>query len=158
TLHLDYTLPTEDPGPDADELADSHTQQFFAFRRLDYLAAVSERALPNWITQADLDRAAQLDPVVAQAIAAHHLPGDEVLESTSPFAAADWVRITADDARVPITNVQAQAGIDWDLGGLAPGTYTLWGYTWFPPHDLWSPRAGFVKLVASAAEHDDAGP
>ncbi|MBX7080241.1 MAG: hypothetical protein K1X88_13685 [Nannocystaceae bacterium] len=150
TLHLDYTIGEEDVGMTADEVDDSRTMQFFAFRRQDFRIAP-----PPWITQADVTRAAEADPV-------NVVPGaittDDVLESTSRFASSDWLRITADDARVPITFDQAAMGVDWDLGGATPGTYVLWGYTWEPVLNIWSARAGFVKLVASAAAAADAGP
>ena len=71
---------------------------------------------------------------------------------------SDWTRITADDARVPISDAQAALGVDWDLTTVPPGVYTIWGYTWDPLVNLWAPRPGFVKLIASASEADAVGP
>ncbi len=149
-LHLEYAIGEEDVGMTPDEVDDSRTMQFFAFRRQDFRIAP-----PPWITQADVTRAADADPVnvVPSAITA-----DDVLESSSRFSSSDWLRITADDARVPITFDQAAMGVDWDLAGATPGTYQLWGYTWEPVLNIWSARPGFVKLVASAAAAADAGP
>jgi hypothetical protein len=158
-LHLEYTVPEEDV-PEmrtSDEVDDSRTQQFFAFGELDYIAFGSADKLPRWITQSDIDRAAAVDPVVAAQVTAG-IAVDEVLETTTRFAAGSWSRITGDDARVPISNAQAAMGVDWDISAVAPGTYTLWGYTWEPQLNLWQERPGFVKVIASAAEADAAGP
>ena len=154
-VHFEYAVPEEDLGPRTpDEVGDSRTQQFFAFARLDYASASSSQKLPRWISQADIDRSALIDPMVMPTT----ISPDELLETTSRFASADWLRITADDSRVPISNAQAAMGVDWDISGVAPGTYTIWGYTWEPVLNLWSPRAGAVKIIASAAEAAAAGP
>ncbi|MBC8069145.1 MAG: hypothetical protein IAG13_12495 [Deltaproteobacteria bacterium] len=158
-VHLEYTVPEEDV-PDMrtpDEVDDSRTQQFFAFGRLDFAAYASADKLTRWITQADIDRAAAVDPAVASLVASG-IRADDILETTSRFPAGSWVRIIADDARVPISNAQAAMGIDWDVSAVAPGAYTLWGYTWEPQLNLWELRPGFVKVIASAAEADAAGP
>lgn len=154
-VHFEYAVPEEDLGPRTpDEVGDSRTHQFFAFARLDYASASSSQKLPRWISQADIDRSALIDPMVMP----ETISPDDLLETTSRFAAAEWLRITADDSRVPISNVQAAMGVDWDISGVAPGTYTIWAYTWEPVLNLWSPRAGAVKIVASAGESAAAGP
>lgn len=155
SIRLEYAVPEEDLGPRTpDEVGDSRTHQFFAFRRLDFVAASTSQKLPRWITQADIDRSALIDPMVVPADVAP----DDILEITQRFAASDWLRITADDARVPISDAQAAMGVDWDVGAVTPGTYTIWGYTWEPLLNLWSPRPGFVKIVASASDAAAAGP
>lgn len=151
TVHFDYTVPEEDV-PEvrtADEVDDSRTHQFFAFRKQD-----ARDVLPTWITHADIVRSAMVDPEVVEA----NIDPEDILEDTSRFAADDWVRITADDARVPISDAQAAMGVDWDVSAVAPGTYQIYGYTWEPVRNLWSPRAGFVKVIASTAEAAAAGP
>lgn len=157
--HFEYTVPMEDV-PEmrtADEVDDSRTHQFFAFRKLDFASANSPDKLPRWITQADIDRAAMVDPMVVSMVTAG-IPTEEILENDTRFVAGDWVRITADDARVPISNAQAALGVDWDVSAIEPGAWTVWGYTWDPILNLWSARPGFVKIIASAAEADAAGP
>jgi hypothetical protein len=155
TVHFEYGVALEDLGPRTeDEVDDSRTHQFFAFARLDYAAVGTAQRLPPWITNADIERAALVDPDV--------VPDDidpvDVLEVTSRFAASDWMRITPDEARVPISNAQTAMGVDWDVTSVPPGVYTIWGYTWEPLTNLWAPRPGFVKVIASATEADAAGP
>jgi hypothetical protein len=157
-VHFEYTVPEEDLGAlTMDEVADSRRHQFFAFKKLDFQSSNSSPALPRWITQSDIDRAAMVDPMVADMIAAGIAPED-ILESGARFDAEDWTRITADDARVPISNAQAAMGVDWDVSAVAPGTWTIWGYTWEPTLNFWSLRPGFVKIVADAADAAAAGP
>jgi hypothetical protein len=150
-VHFDYTIVSEEDPDDrtADEVDDSRTHQFFAFRRQD-----AGDALPTWISHADIVRASAVDPEVVEA----NIDPEAILEDTTRFAAGDWVRITPDDARVPITFAQAGMGVDWDTGAVEPGTYQIYGYTWEPVLNKWSLRAGFVKVIASASEAAAAGP
>jgi MYXO-CTERM domain-containing protein len=151
-VHFEYAVGVEEDPEDrtADEVDDSRTHQFFAFRKQD----LPGNDPPDWITRADIERAAMRDPtVVPTAISA-----DMVLEETTQFAADEWVRITPDDARVPITFAQAAMGVDWDTSAVEPGTYEIWAYTWEPKGNIWSRRPGFVKVIASAADADAAGP
>ncbi len=161
-VHFDYVVPMEDDpeaqgGRTSDEVDDSRTHQFFAFKKLDFVAANTTQKLPLWIVQSDIDRAAEVDPMVV-AMEMAGIPAAEILDGGPRFAASDWVRITPDDARVPITNAQAAMGVDWDVSTVEPGVWTVWGYTWEPLLNLWSERPGFVKVIASAAEADAAGP
>lgn len=154
--HFDYQIANQEIGPfPDDEPTDSRTHQFFAFRRVDFAAYNGGDRLPVWITTTDLQRAALVDSENVDPTA---VSGESILETTSRFAAEDWMRITPDDARVPITHDQAALGVEWDVSEVAPGAYTIWGYTWEPVHNLWTPRNGFVKVIASVAESDDAGP
>jgi hypothetical protein len=155
TAHFEYAVASDDVGPRTDdEVGDSRTHQFFAFRRLDYAAVGTVQRLPPWISRADIDRAALVDPDVVPS----DITAQDVLATTSRFASDEWLRITPDDARVPITAEQAAVGVDWDLAGVEPGTYTVWGYTWEPLGNLWTPRPGFVKVIANPAQADAAGP
>ena len=154
-LHLEYTVAVDDLGPlTQDEVDDSRTHQFFAFARLDYAAVGTAQRLPPWITRSDIDRAALVDPQVVPT----QIVDFDVLESTLRFGAADWLRITADDARTPISAAQAALGVDWQLDAVAPGVYTVWGYTWEPLVNLWAPRPGFVKVIDGPDAADAAGP
>lgn len=150
-VHFDYAVALEED-PEArtgDEVDDSRTHQFLAIAEQD----IGE--MPVWISQADVERAKLVDPEV---VALGDVDPEEILETTSRFPAGSWVRITPDDARVPITFDQAAMGVDWDTTGVAPGTYVVWGYTWEPLINLWIPRPGFVKVIASAAQAAEAGP
>jgi hypothetical protein len=154
-VHFDYTIEFEDLGPlTEDEVEDSRSHQFFAFTRIDYAAVGTAQRLPPWISDADITRAAMVDPAVVPS----QIQSIDVLETTTRFVSDDWLRITPDDARVPISHEQAAMGVDWDVSMVRPGVYTIWGYTWEPLTNLWAPRPGFVKVIASASEADDAGP
>ena len=150
-VHFDYSIASEeDPeARTADEVGDSRTHQFFGFAKQDFHGKP-----PRWIAHADILRASMVDPEVVDA----DIDPQDILEDTSRFAASDWVRITADDARVPISFAQAAMGVDWDTTGLAPGTYEVWGYTWEPVANEWRRRPGFVKVIASSATAAAAGP
>jgi hypothetical protein len=157
-VHFEYTVPNEETYTlTPDEVSDSRRHQFFAFRKLDYTAAASADGLPIWITQDDIDRAAMVDPMVQTAIM-NGIDPATILDGGTRFDPSDWVRITPDDARVPITFDQAAMGVDWDVSAVEPGGWTIWGYTWEPTRNLWQVREGFVKVIASAAEADAAGP
>lgn len=149
-VHFEYSVPSEETGMlTTDEVSDSRRHQFFAFAAQRF-----EAAPPTWITQADIDRAAMVDPMVVP----DAIPSDDVLETTSRWSASEWVRITPDDMRVPITNAQAAMGVDWDVSAVAPGTWLVKGYTWEPLRNLWSTRWSAVKVIASPADADAAGP
>ena len=149
-LHLEYSIASEETTElTPDEVSDSRRHQFFAFAAQHF-----EAAPPTWITRADIDRAAVVDPmVIPDAIAP-----DEVLETATRWPADEWVRITADDTRVPITFAQAMMGVDWDLASVPSGTWLVKGYTWEPVRNLWSTRWSAVKVIAAGDEAADAGP
>jgi hypothetical protein len=153
TWHFPYGIPSEDTEVTMDEVPDSRRHQFFAFCRAR--APLLDR-LPGWITQADVDAAAEVIACTtpmdegpdecAPLVDPSDVSPDDVLET-----AADWqgcfFRVTADDARRPITCEMAQMGIDWATDAVPVGVYAIEGYTWEPAFNLWSPRPGFVKIV-----------
>ena len=61
-----------------------------------------------------------------------------------------WLRITADDERVPITVEQAKTRVRFDLSGVEPGLYSIAGYTFSPPYNAWAARPGVVKVVSDS--------
>jgi hypothetical protein len=73
------------------------------------------------------------------------LPAEAVLESRRDLEGL-WLRITADDARRPITRVAARMPVVWDLSDVAPGVYSVLGYVFSPPFNAWVRRAGVVKV------------
>jgi uncharacterized protein (TIGR03382 family) len=149
-LHLEYTIATEETYDlTDDEVEDSRRHQFFAFAAQRY-----ELTPPIWITQADIDRAALVDASVEPA----SISPEDVLETTTRWKADEWVRITADDARVVITVEQAMMGVDWDLTNVHPGTWLVKSYTWEPLNNLWSTRWSAVKVVETMDAIADAGP
>jgi len=149
-VHLEYMVPSEENGErTSDEVGDSRTHQFFAFAAQKF-----EAAPPRWVSQADIDRASRVDPMVIPSA----IDPEDVLATTSRWHEDEWVRITADDARVPITLDQAAMGVQWDVATVRPGTWLVKGYTWEPVINLWAVRWAAVKVIASAVEADGAGP
>jgi MYXO-CTERM domain-containing protein len=135
-LHIPYGIPFEDTDVTADEVPDSRTHQFFAMCRSRH----AQEFLPVWITQADVDEA-----VAYELLQAGTVDVQDILETNDIWAGC-WSRLNADDARLPITQANADAGIDWDTSELAPGGYSLYGSTHEPVFNVWWPRAGVVKI------------
>lgn len=135
--HFDYTIPYEDTDTTADELPDSRTHQFFALCRQH---PVSE-LVPAWITRDDVDRS-----VLAGLLEPDEVTYREILDETTIWTDC-FVRITGDDERRPITFTQAELGVDWDTSTVAIGVWSLAGYTFEPPLNLWRDRPGFVKIL-----------
>lgn len=153
TLHFDYAVSQQElvdgEMRTSDEVDDSRTLQFFAFRSQRY-----EHVPPTWITQADIDRAAVKDPEVHPA----DVDPVEILAGGPVFTADEWLRITPDDARLPIDDAQAAMGLDWDLADVPAAPWLVWGYTWEPVRNRWSPRWSLVKVIDDAGSADAAGP
>lgn len=144
-LHIDYGVPMDDVDLTDDELPDSRQLQFFAFARQRF-----DFRPPFWINQSDYDRARENGDVA-------QYEGFPILESDPQWPAGTWMRITPDDARVPITMEQAAKGVDWDTTGTPPGTWVVAAYTWEPEQNLWSHRFGAVRVV-DPADPDATGP
>lgn len=161
TLHVAYAVPEDDVEPDLEDipLADTKTHQFFALRGelvpdgqghlfFPVDAALDDGiAMPIWVTVDDVKRAAAARASAGTALpfSEADVPPDSTLEGNTALA-GEYLRITADDARVPITMEQAALGFDWDLTGVPPGLYTVAGYIFSPPANGWSPAPGVVKL------------
>jgi hypothetical protein len=147
TLHLSYAVPYDDTMLTADEVADSRTQQFFAFAHQSF-----DFAWPRWITEADLARARDNGDVTEE----QHTGTEDVLETASDWPEGTFVRITPDDPRLPITIARAMEGVDWDLTDVADGAWVVAAYTWEPEQNLWSLRPGVVRI--HHGDPDAAGP
>ncbi len=147
-----YEIEDEDPSPGEDllpdEVADSRRHQFFALCRQE----TPQQPLPQWITWDDVERAVAKELVQMSAF-----EDDDVFETSSAWEGC-WHRITPDDARLAISNENASEPVQWDTSGLAEGTYALWGYTWEPAFNLWSPRVGHVVKVFDGGDPADSGP
>lgn len=143
-VHFDYGVAADDliPPDVTDEVDDSRTHQFFAMcRQADPLEPP-----PRWITAADVAAAEQKGWL---------LDGDggpeTILETNAQWSDC-FVRITADDARVPITMAQAANGFDWDTSSVEAGNYVVYGYTWEPWANLWTGRPGIVQVHDANAD------
>ena len=146
TFHLPYAIPFEDTDVTVDEVPDSRTHQFFGFCR----SRAPQDFLPTWVTQADVD-----ESIAAGLFDAGAVETDEILELVSAWDGC-WYRINADDARLPITQANADAGVEWDTTDLPAGGYTLYGYTHEPVFNAWWQRPGVLKL--HDGDPDAAGP
>ncbi len=140
-FHIEYDVPKDDVDVASTEVEDGRTLQFFAFSN-QFLGDP-----PNWITQADVDAAAVAEASQAESV---NIPTAAILENNPNWPSDHWLRITADDARVPITADQAALGMDWDTSDVPAGTYVIWAYTWDPARNLWSMRPGAVRVVDRA--------
>jgi hypothetical protein len=135
--HFDYAIPYEDTDKTADELPDSRTHQFVALCRQRPFSEL----LPPWITRDDVDRS-----VLAGLLEPDAVTYREILDESTIWTDC-FVRITGDDDRRPITFAQAELGVDWDTSAVAIGVWSLAGYTFEPPLNLWRDRPGFVKVL-----------
>ena len=160
TLEIAYQVAYDDTALMVGDIdvPDAKTHQFFAFAgslvasgfEQDFHAFDVESPparLPAWITIDDVKRAAQASGSVdATGFSASDVPAGAVLDAM-PELAGRYLRITADDARVPITLAQAAKGVSWALSEVPPGLYTLAGYTFSPPFNGWTVRTTKVKVV-----------
>jgi hypothetical protein len=143
------------------QLPDGKSHQFFAFDgvvgrlaasggyQLFPFDAAIERplALPLWLDQDDVDRAAAAaSPTDMTGFTAAEVAAGDVLAARSDLAT--HVHAFGDKTtRVPITQQQAQKGVRWDLRALRPGLYTVAGYVFSPPYNDWAARFGVIKVV-----------
>ena len=159
-LALSYQVPYDDTAlmmGDID-LPDAKTHQFFAFAGTliadgfaqDFHAFDADGPavrVPTWITIDDVKRAAQASGSLdATGFSASDVPAGTVLDEL-PELRRRYLRITEDDARVPITQAQAAKGVRWALAGVPAGVYTLAGYVFSPPYNGWAVRTAKVKIV-----------
>ena len=148
-LELHYDIEYEDTGHTDNEVADSRTHQFLAICRQHS----SQEPLPNWVAAADVDAAAAIGLVDAGSV----LPSD-VFETAADWDGC-WSRITADDARRPITFAEAAMPVPWDTSALPAGDYLVLGYTYEPAFNRWSDRVGNVVRVFDGGDPaTDIGP
>lgn len=139
---FEYSILDEDPSPGEDllpdEVDDSRRHQFFAFSR----QGNPQTEFPyNWITPADVSAAVEKSLITETTV------GPEETLETSPLWQGNFVRITPDDARRPISHESVAAPVEWDTSGVDAGAYMLWGYTWEPAFNEWSQRYGNVVIV-----------
>lgn len=146
-LHYDYAVGYDDTMLTPEELADSRTMQFLAIaeQRWDF-------KLPMFINQGDYDRSLANGDITMM------FTDDDIFANTTLWSPESWVRITPDDARVPITMAQAEMGFDWDVTDVNVGTWMVSAYTFEPELNLWSFRFGAVRIVDSSAPDQRPGP
>lgn len=136
-LSLEYTIPYEDTEVTADEVPGSRRHQFIALCR-DHSR---QELLPNWVTWKDVDAA-----VAKNLIDAVDVTDEDVLETSTTWENC-WYRITADEARRPITFTEAMQPVAWDTTALPTGAYAIQGYTYEPAFNIFIQRPGVVHVV-----------
>ena len=136
TFHLPYSIPFEDLEVTPDEVADSRRHQFFAYCRPHH----PQDFLPTWITGADVQAAADKMLLMVETV-----EQQDILESNTNWTDC-WFRINEDADRRPISQSNADEGVDWDTTGIPAGGYTLYGYTYEPVFNVWWLRPGVMKL------------
>ena len=137
-LHpLSYTIPFEDPAPEDNPL-DAHALQFFAFCRDHY----REDVQPNWIRLDELEAAVDLGLGSLTEVDFER----DILDTAARWEDC-FARITADDARRPLTFEAAMEPVVWDTSELAAGIYVVEAYTWDPWFNLWSKYPGVFRIV-----------
>jgi hypothetical protein len=167
-LHVPYNVAFDDTVLTQGDivLPDAKTHQFFAFRGAllphdfgyELFEFTSERdvpvVLPEWISNADVKRAARATNTLdGTAFSESDIPEGAVLDANLELRDT-YVRVTGDDARVPITLMQALEGVDWKLADVRPGLYTFAGYIFSPPYNAWAKRARLVEII----DDDEPGP
>ena len=144
---LVYGIPYEDTDVTADEVEDSRTHQFFAICRQTYL----HEDLPQWITTDDVEATVQnYEDFV--------IPSDDDIFEVATDWDGCWQRISEDSDRRPITDAIASEPVIWDTTTVPAGVYLLLGYTYEPPFNLWSARAGGVVRVHDGGDPAASGP
>lgn len=133
---FDVGIPFEDTGLTADEPPDSRTFQFFGLCR----SPGPLEELPLWVHADDAAAAAALDPTI-------DLPGPgESLDDSADWAdCVEWITSTTE--RMPITCEATTAGGSWDTREAPAGAHAIWGYTYEPAQNLWTPRDGVVRVI-----------
>jgi hypothetical protein len=140
-----YSIPVEDTLLTVDEFADSRTHQFIGFCR----QWPAGQPPPRYISVYDLERA--IDGGFELLV---DIDDPESTLETSAIWAGCWTRITADDARRPITFEAAAEPVVWDTSGIAAGTWLIAGYTWEPQYNLWSRAPWVVRVLDQDPPND----
>ncbi|HET8936371.1 MAG TPA: hypothetical protein VFN67_23165 [Polyangiales bacterium] len=167
-LDIEYSVMMDDTviTPGDIPVSDAKTHQFFALTGSIYQVGIDDiyipftdtagqgQVFPLWITHNDVQRAAAAVEMASGVSPAQtDLPPARVLETRADFS-GNWLRITQDDARRPITSAQALLPVRWQLADVPAGVYTVTGYVFSPPYNAWAARPGVVKIID--AEHNPA--
>lgn len=147
--HVVVGIPYEDVGTTPDEPPGSRHMQFFATCH----DLERDAAMPTWISRAEADAAALVDPSVVAPE-----PDDVLAEAAAwngPGHGGDGtpcvVPIVAADDRLAISCDETKDGVTWDTTGVPAGAYVVWGYTYEGKKSRWSRRPGIVHVVDDAS-------
>lgn len=143
-FQLDFSIPFEDVELTPDEPSDARTFQFFAVCR-DFSAA---EALPPWISADDVMRSIASGAIEQAPSPAQVLEGNAAWSSGHDGAPDTCVLpVNGANDRIPITCAATDGGAAWDTSAAPAGNYLIWGYTFQPSVNLWTPRPGVVRVV-----------
>ncbi len=144
TVMMTYSIAMEDlPNPDHD-LPDAKTHQFIAVCR----SWSTREPPPRYLAVDDLQRSIDIGYEEPSA-----LDDPEMTFETSIVWENCWRRITADDARLPLTPDAALDGVVWDTTDVEATAWFPVGHTFDPPWNVWK-RAPYAIRV----EDDLAAP
>lgn len=167
-LDIQYSVMFDDTTIDPGDIpvSDAKTHQFFALTGTIYQVGIDDiyipftdtdgkgEVFPLWITHNDVQRsAAAVEMASGVSPTQTDLPPARVLETRADFN-GQWLRITQDNSRRPITTTQALLPVRWQLAEVPAGVYTVAGYVFSPPYNAWAARKGVVKI--SDGEHNPA--
>ena len=136
-VEIGLTVPYADVELTEDELSDSRTIQLYAFAR----DRPPGEALPNWVDEGDVARALEAGILDTAPEADDVLSRSRWSEDTFPLVAVE--------DRLPIT-CESAGPWPWETDAVPLGAYVVWGYTFEPPLNLWTPRPGVIRVVDGA--------
>lgn len=139
-LTLTIGIPVEEVEATADEPPGTRSFQFFAACR----EPVPGEEFPPWIAVDDVEAAQAANPEILT-------PGDALILPTSGWAGCLHA-ITGREPRMPITCTATAEGVSLTAEALVPGNYVLYGYTYEPDKNVWTPRSGVVRVVGEDGE------
>lgn len=143
-LEFSVVIASEDREGLEGELGDDHTFQFFAFCEQPN----PRDTLPPWIDVDDVARATLAGLVPAP-------PSDDEVLSSAPWVAilghdgevgACVIPVTTKDDRLPISCEATATPTTWSVADVPAGPYWVYGYTYDPPVNVWTPRVGVVVV------------
>lgn len=147
TVMMTYSIAMEDlPNPEHD-LPDAKTHQFIAVCR----SWSTREPPPRYLSVNDLQRSIDIGYEEVS-----RLEDPESTFETSIVWENCWLRITEDDARLPLTPDAALDGVIWDTTGVETTAWFPVGHTFDPPWNVWK-RAPYAIRVEDdlAAPIDD---
>lgn len=139
-LFVEVSIPYEDNGSDV-ELEGARSLEFFAACREPGLG----EELPPWTTWDDVERARELGLVSEN-------PNPEQVAETSSRWPLHSCLIPVSGRRIPTTCEDLEGGVPWDPSDVPIGNYTLYGYLFAPPTNVWTRRPGIVRVVDGSSE------
>ncbi|MGB1698429.1 MAG: hypothetical protein ACPHRO_00660 [Nannocystaceae bacterium] len=143
-VQLRWMIPFEDNVLGVHEVPNSRRLQTFAFCR----DPRPDEVLPNWINLEEAEGAVVRGELEA-------LPPPEEILSSSAWAVepghngvpGDCVwPIQSPAQRTPFTCDDTERGVTWDTTGVPEGPYVVRAYTYAPNNNLWSARAGVIRI------------